>query len=186
MQTIHLETKIAAPIERCFLLSTHVELVQQTLGMKLIEGTTSGHIVDGSRVVWRGWKFCLPTQHHTRITGYAEPRSAATAGDLHADFTGQRIAWFQDSQERGRFVFFTHDHYLRESRNGTGEPETVLEDVVRFSLPLGILGRMVSHSIVAPHIRSLVTKRFALLKHVAESNAWKHYLKDGATHGNCI
>ena len=36
---------------------------------------TTGHVTANSRVVWRGWKFGLPTQHHTLITAYSPPNS---------------------------------------------------------------------------------------------------------------
>ena len=69
---------IHAPIARCFALSTRVELVKETLGMDLVADPAphyiaSGHIVAQSRVHWRGWKFGLPTHHHTLITGYTAP-----------------------------------------------------------------------------------------------------------------
>ena len=84
---------IAAPIERVFALSTRVELVQQTLGMRLVESAlpntvSAGHISAHSRVVWRGWKFGLPTSHHTLITAFAAPERQPT---------GEVTAFFQDS-----------------------------------------------------------------------------------------
>jgi hypothetical protein len=61
--SVHESIHIAAPIERCFALSTRIELVQRTLGMVPIEGgLREGHIAANSRVVWRGWKFGLPAR----------------------------------------------------------------------------------------------------------------------------
>jgi ligand-binding SRPBCC domain-containing protein len=156
-------TTVHAPLARIFALSTRVELVQKTLGMKLVGGVTSGHIVDGSRVVWRGWKFGLPTSHHTLITGYAAP---------HTDADGSVSAWFQDSQESGRFASFQHDHYFHENHEGV----TTLRDEVRFSLPFGALGRLAARWLLAPHTRKLCRMRFALLKQMAEGDAWKEWL----------
>jgi hypothetical protein len=84
---------IAAPIERVFALSTRMELVQQTLGMRLVESAlpntvSAGHISAHSRVVWRGWKFGLPTSDHTLITAFAAPERQPT---------GEVTAFFQDS-----------------------------------------------------------------------------------------
>ena len=45
MFTISDSIFINAPIERCFLLSTNIELVGRTLGMKPIEGKLSGMVV---------------------------------------------------------------------------------------------------------------------------------------------
>ena len=78
----------------------------------------------GDRVTWRGWKFFLPQVHHTLITGYLYP------------------TFFQDTQERGRFARFQHDHHLTETPSGT-----LLEDEVRFALPFGPLGRVVARLI---------------------------------------
>ncbi len=172
------ETAVArAPLERVWLLSTRVELVQKTLGMRLAEGTTSGYVRGGSRVVWRGWKFGLPTAHHTLITGYAAPHGAAAAGELHAEGAGQRVAWFQDSQERGRFAFFQHDHWMRERTGADGQVETVLEDLVQFRLPLGPLGRLAARWLMAPYVRRLVLRRFASLAGLAEGEGWRRWVE---------
>jgi ligand-binding SRPBCC domain-containing protein len=153
---------INAPLTRCFALSTRVELVRETLGMNLLDtGLTSGHITANSRVVWRGWKFGLPTEHHTLITGFAEP---------HIDAGNQLTAWFQDSQERGRFAFFQHDHFFRESSNPT---ITTLHDEIRFTLPFGPLGRLAAGALLAPHIRKLARRRFARIKALAEGDGWR-------------
>ena len=144
---------LAAPIERCFLLSTHIDTVRETLALKPVAGRTSGHVVLGDRVTWRGWKFFLPQVHHTLITGYTPP------------------TFFQDTQEKGRFAFFQHDHHLSATPDGT-----LLEDEVRFTLPFGPAGRLVARLILIPHIRGLLRQRFALLKRLAETDAWRKVL----------
>lgn len=178
--TVHDFAEIHAPLERLWALSTRVELVRDTLGMKLVGGVMSGHVQDGSRVVWRGWKFGLPTEHHTLITGYATPHPATEAvgsqPELHADALGQPVAWFQDSQERGRFASFHHDHWMRESLGANGEPRTVLEDEVHFSLPFGLFGRLANRWILQPYVRRLVKRRFASLKASAEGNDWRQWV----------
>ena len=153
MHTIRATTNIDAPIERCFLLSTHIDTVRETLALTPVDGRTHGHVVNGDRVVWRGWKFGLPQVHHTLITGYTFP------------------TFFQDTQEKGRFAHFQHDHHLLAS--GTA---TELHDEVRFALPFGALGRLVARLILIPHIEGLLRKRFALLKRLAETEAWRDVL----------
>ncbi len=170
-----------APLDRLWALSTRVELVKETLGMNLAGGTTSGFVIDGSRVVWKGWKFGLPTEHHTLITGYSAPHvamalEASHTLELHAETPGQRVAWFQDSQERGRFAFFQHNHLLRERTGPNGEPETVLEDEVHFRLPFGPLGRVVSRFILTPYVRRLVKRRFRSLAALAEGEGWRAWV----------
>jgi ligand-binding SRPBCC domain-containing protein len=147
---------INAPIERCFLLSTSIDLVARTLGMKPVDGKTTGLIVAGDHIDWRGWKFGLPQRHQTLITQYEAP------------------VFFQDSMARGRFKAFSHNHEFTEM-----DGQTLLKDIVRFSLPFGMLGRQVAKRIMVPHIRSLVHRRFELLKHVAETDEWRKYLPQG-------
>jgi len=173
---------IAAPIERVFTLSTRVELVRETLGMELVASTTadgiaSGFIADGSRVHWRGRKFGLPTDHHTLITGFRSPH-VAEIDDPASPLTGNRVAWFQDSQEQGRFAFFQHDHYFREAPDeATGEPVTLLHDEVRFALPFGPLGSVAASLLMAPHIRRLCRQRFERIQSLAEGEGWRDWMK---------
>jgi ligand-binding SRPBCC domain-containing protein len=158
---------IDAPIERCFALSTRIELVQQTLGMRPVDGVTSGHISAGSQVLWSGWKFGLPTRHHTLITGFDPPHQPVDSP--------AREAFFQDTQLRGRFAFFQHDHHFTQR---SGSETTELHDEIRFRLPFGALGGFVATHIVAPHALKLARKRFALLKRIAESGAdWQRYVE---------
>jgi hypothetical protein len=175
---------VLAPIERVFALSTRVELVRETLGMHLVAspGTVAqGHITAHSRVHWRGWKFGLPTEHHTLITGFSAPHPAHTPGE-QTSLEGELVAWFQDSQERGRFAFFQHDHYFRAGiaeptgDETTGRPVTLLHDEVRFSLPFGPLGAIAASLILAPHIVSLCRQRFDRIADLAEGDGWQHWL----------
>jgi ligand-binding SRPBCC domain-containing protein len=143
---------VNAPLERCFLLSTNIELVQRTIGLRPVEGKTSGLVVGGDQLIWRGWKFGLPAMHETLITGYDRPR------------------FFQDTMGRGRFLFFQHDHHF-EWIDG----HTVMWDVVRFSLPLGFLGRFIGRRIVVPHVLKLLRLRLELLRRIAEGRDWERY-----------
>jgi ligand-binding SRPBCC domain-containing protein len=144
---------INAPIERCFLLSTSIDLVARTLSMKAIAGKTSGLIVANDRLTWSGWKFGLPQRHETLITQYNAP------------------IFFQDSMASGRFRIFRHDHEFTEVGG-----QTLLKDIVRFLMPLGPAGKLAGKYILVPHIRNLLRRRFALLKHVAETEEWLRYL----------
>lgn len=164
-------TTIHAPIARVFALSTRIELVRETLGMTPVPqpGTlVSGHVALHSRVLWRGWKFLLPTSHLTLITGFTPP---------HVEAPGLTTAWFQDSQLQGRFAFFQHDHHFRETFDpATQQPLTQLHDEVRFSLPFGPLGRLAAKQLLAPHIRSLCRQRFARIQALAEGKGWLDFV----------
>jgi hypothetical protein len=171
---------IRAHIERCFALSTRIELVQRTLGMKLVDsgvagGVTTGHISANSRVVWRGWKFGLLTQHHTLITTFDPPHEYRLPPRTETCRTpiSLKTACFVDSQERGRFASFHHEHNFRQE---DGE-DTLLLDRVTFSLPFGPLGRLAAKFIVAPHIRKQARRRFAMIKHLAEGDGWREWIE---------
>jgi ligand-binding SRPBCC domain-containing protein len=170
---------IHAPIERLFQLSTNLSLVRETLGMTAIEtgvtgGITSGHVVANSRVVWRGWKFGLPTQHHSLITAFVPPHEHLSRIGHH-DITAE--AFFQDTQEHGRFAFFQHDHHFSEFVDAaSGASVTELRDEVNFELPFGPLGRMTARLLLTPYIRRLCRKRFALLKELAEGEGWRQFV----------
>ena len=147
---------VNAPMDRCFLLSTSIELVQKTIGLTPVEGKTTGLIVSGDQLVWRGWKFGIPAMHETLITGYERP------------------TFFQDTMGRGRFKSFQHDHHFAEM-NGC----TTMWDIVRFSMPLGLPGKLVGKHVVVPHVLKLMTQRFELIKRIAEGSEWERYLADG-------
>jgi ligand-binding SRPBCC domain-containing protein len=154
---------VEAPVERCFRLSTSIEVVALTLEMRPVEGKLGGMILAGDQLVWRGWKFGLPQMHETLITGYREPRDG-------------QPGFFQDTMGRGRFQAFQHDHHFMETEGGT-----LLEDELRFSMPFGWAGEMVGRVVMVPHIRGLLRRRFALLKRLAEGEGWRAYLESEAS-----
>jgi ligand-binding SRPBCC domain-containing protein len=153
MFTLRDSIVIDAPIERCFLLSTSIEVVALTLGMRTVEGKLGGTIVANDQLLWRGWKFGLPQMHETLITGFDAPR------------------FFQDTMGRGRFASFQHDHRFTPLQGGV-----LLEDELRFSMPFGWAGELVGRLVMVPHIRGLLKRRFALLKQLAEGDGWKDHL----------
>lgn len=153
--TISDSMHVNAPIERCFLLSTSIELVQETLGMKPLSGKMSGLVEPDDLVLWAGWKFGLPQMHESKITAYERP------------------VFFEDTMTRGRFRLFQHEHHFAEIGG-----HTLLQDKVRFALPLGFVGAAVAEHVMVPHIAKLLRKRFFLLKRLAEGDGWKKYLSE--------
>jgi hypothetical protein len=154
MFTISDSIFINAPIERCFLLSTSVELVGKTYGMKPLEGKVSGLLEPDDRLLWAGWKFGFPQMHESYITRYERP------------------AYFQDTMGRGRFKRYQHDHYFYEMND-----RTVLNDKIRFTMPLGFLGRLVGQYVLVPYLSKRLRRRLALLRKVAENRKeWQKYL----------
>jgi ligand-binding SRPBCC domain-containing protein len=151
------ETEVHASIERCFLLSTSIELVQRELRMAPVRGRTSGLVAAGDTILWKGRQFGLPQFHESLIEAFNPP------------------VFFSDRMIAGRFATCAHDHHFTDSGNQT----TVMADELRFSMPFGWLGAWIGEHIVAPHIRRLMRRRFALLKRIAEGEEWRLYLSQG-------
>jgi ligand-binding SRPBCC domain-containing protein len=149
---------VHAPIERCFRLSTHLAIVESELGMRPVPGhspTRASRLVTGGDIIrWQGWKFGLPQFHESLIESFQPP------------------VFFRDRMIAGRFRTFKHDHSFTDLGNGAVK----LIDELRFTMPLGWLGDFAAASILVPHIRGLLHRRFGLLKRIAESSEWKRYL----------
>lgn len=148
---------IMAPVERCFLLSTSLKIVQMELGMHPVAKggatRTDGLVVGGDRIRWEGWQLGLPQVHVSLISAYEPNR------------------YFQDKMIEGRFKSFSHDHEFTEIGG-----QVLLKDTIRFAMPLGWAGRLVGKQVMIPHIRGLMARRFSLLKRIAESEEWRKYV----------
>ena len=146
MQTIRIETWIDAPIERCFDaardLDLHVKSVAHT-NERAVAGRLTGLIELGEEVTWRARHFGI-TQHFTsRITAFDRPR------------------YFQDVMQRGAFRSFVHDHYFE-----THGPRTKMIDVLAFSAPFGLLGRIAEKLVLRRYLTRLLTGRAEVIREV--------------------
>ena len=148
------EVLVRAPVERCFLLSTSLALVERELKMHPVRGRTSGLVIGGDMVRWEGWQLWLPQYHESLIEPFEPP------------------TFFRDHMIAGRFARFEHDHNFIDRHNGS----VLLKDELRFAMPLGWAGAMIGKTVMVPHISHLMRRRFALLKRVAESEEWREYL----------
>ncbi len=156
MQLIQLETKIAAPAERCFLLSLNIDLHKQSTKQtseEAIAGVTSGIIGPGERVTWRGRHFGLMLMHETLISQYDRPNH------------------FQDIMLRGMFRSFEHDHFFDALEDGT----TRMRDELRFAAPLGPLGRIAEVLVLRSYLLRFLAQRNDLIRAIAEGdpNVWQ-------------
>jgi ligand-binding SRPBCC domain-containing protein len=152
---IELSTSIDAPIERCFDLSRSIDLeLASTQGHeRAIAGVTSGLIGPEQEVTWSGRHFGFVIRHTSRITAFKSPR------------------YFQDSMLRGAFRSYCHDHYFETNHGGT-----LMKDVVKFSAPYGLLGRVVERLALERHIRRLLECRNLYIKRAAEGELYRKYL----------
>jgi ligand-binding SRPBCC domain-containing protein len=156
VQTIQLETRIAAPARRCFFLALSIDLhVKSTAGTReqAVAGVTTGLIHNGESVTWQGRHFGLMLKHTSTITQYEPPK------------------FFQDVMTAGMFKTFEHDHRFHEQ-----DDETVMRDELRFSAPLGVLGFLVERLVLRTYLTRFLLERNKFVKQVAESEMWRDYL----------
>ena len=145
---MRLETEVAAPAERVFDLARDVDLHVRSLrrsGERAVAGVTSGLIGPGEEVTWRARHLGLPFRLTSRITAFDRPHR------------------FRDSQVRGPFRRFDHDH-LFERRGGV----TVMTDVFDYD---AAGGRLVHRLVLGRYLRRLLEQRAAAIKEAAEADA---------------
>jgi ligand-binding SRPBCC domain-containing protein len=121
--------------------------VQSTKGTneRAVAGRLSGLIELDEEVTWRARHFGV-TQHLTsRITAFDRPRH------------------FRDEMRRGAFKSFVHDHYFIADA-----ASTIMVDVVVFSAPLGILGRVAERLILRDYLRGFIERRAMVIKESVE------------------
>jgi ligand-binding SRPBCC domain-containing protein len=149
MQTIRIETFIAAPPEPCFDAARDLDLHRRSMahtGERAVAGRTSGLIELGEEVTWRARHFLVTQRFTSKITAFDRPRH------------------FQDAMQRGAFRSFVHDHTF-EARNGS----TLMTDILAFSAPLGILGRIAETLVLRRYLTRLLEARAKIIKEAAES-----------------
>jgi ligand-binding SRPBCC domain-containing protein len=145
---IHLETRIAAPAERCFDLTRDVGVhVQSARGTRerAVGGVTSGLLDAGDEVTWEAVHFGIRQRLTVRVTRCERPRL------------------FQDEMVRGAFQSFTHRHTFLDDGDGT-----LMIDDFCFTAPLGMLGRAVGRLVLEPYLRGFLLRRALHIKRLAE------------------
>jgi ligand-binding SRPBCC domain-containing protein len=152
MVTIRATTQINAPLERCYRLSLSVDLEKDATGRKAVEGVTQGLAGPGEAVTWQGCSFGW-RRHQGLI-------------DVWRPFT-----YFRDVMISGSFAAYEHAHHFAVMDDGTR-----LRDEVRFTARGGILGRVAETLFLRRRMITLVRKRNAVIKQVAESEEWRRYL----------
>ncbi len=151
MSVIKLETLIRAPIERCFDLSRDIDLHMRSTGHTrelAVAGVTTGLIGPGEEVTWQATHFGVRQRLTSRITVYNRP--------FH----------FRDSQVRGVFKRFDHDHVFEQGPNGL----TMMRDLFDYESPLGWLGVIADRLFLEKYMKSLLKRRNALIKEAAEES----------------
>ncbi len=114
----------------------------------------------GDEVTWRARHLGFWFHLTSRITAWDPP---------HA---------FRDSQVRGPFQGFDHDHRFEPWEAHPGW--TLATDHFRFTAPLGPLGLVAERLVLARHLRRFLERRAELLKAALEGDEWRRYLEGAA------
>ncbi|NYF53938.1 SRPBCC family protein [Tunturiibacter gelidoferens] len=152
-------TVIDAPIQRCFDLARSVEVHlianvhsgEQALAVGEI---TSGLAGLGQQVTWRAKHFGI-WHNLTSETTALEPPSH-----------------FRVTMIQGIFRSMQADHLFRTLPSG----ETEMKDIFAIAAPLPFLGPLAEALFLRGYMLALVRERNAVIKQIAESSDWRHYL----------
>jgi ligand-binding SRPBCC domain-containing protein len=148
---IVVETRIAAPIARCFDLARDVDAHAQTSDFtneRIVGGRTSGLLQLGDTVTFEAVHLGLRRRLTARIVEFDPPRR------------------FVDEMVEGPFASLRHVHEFRAD----GE-QVVMVDTLAWRSPLGILGRLADVVFVRRHLRAYLTRKQANLKAHAEAES---------------
>ncbi len=157
MPTIHLQTLIAAPVERVFDLARSIDAHQSTAehtSERAIAGVTSGLLGPNEEVTWEACHFGVKQRLRVKMTEFNRPNH------------------FQDIMLEGAFKQMKHDHRFEDC-----EGKTVMTDRFEYQSPLGFLGKIADLLFLERYMRRFIENRNAILKQTAESNEWKKYLQ---------
>lgn len=73
---------------------------------------------------------------------------------------------FVDEQIKGPFRRFHHEHRFERRGNGT-----LMIDIIDFTSPVGVIGRMVDHIVLERYMAKLIKERNDFLKTAAEAQS---------------
>jgi ligand-binding SRPBCC domain-containing protein len=158
--TIEENTRIQAPVERCFDLARSVEVhlvgnIHFGESAVATGGRTTGLVQLGERVTWRAKHFWLWHELTSEIISLERP------------------AYFRDVMVRGIFRSMAHDHHFGELPNG----QTEMRDVFSFAAPFPVLGSVAEIVFLGRYMRRLLRERNAVIRRVAESEEWRSYVR---------
>jgi ligand-binding SRPBCC domain-containing protein len=153
---IKIITKINAPINRCFDLSTSIDLHKISASKskeEVISGRSEGLIILNETVTWKAKHFGIWHKMKVKISEYDRPN------------------FFIDEMVNGRFKFMKHKHEFKSEGN-----LTIMIDYFDFASPLGILGKLVDKVILSKYMENFLLERNQIIKEFAETDKWKQVL----------
>jgi ligand-binding SRPBCC domain-containing protein len=148
MPTVVIETRIAAPIERCFDLARDVETHLETSSFtaeRIVGGKTSGLLGPGDVVTFEAVHFGIRQRLTSKIVEFDRPNR------------------FVDEMIQGVFSNLRHVHEFAVDGDSV-----VMRDTLIWRSPLGVLGLLADQLFVERHIREFAARKQSQLKQVAE------------------
>lgn len=143
---IELTTDVQAAPEVVFDACLDVDMHTDSMGAsaeRAVAGVTTGRLTPGDLVTWEARHFGLPWRMTVRIADYRRPYG------------------FTDEQISGPFGRWHHEHAF--TGNPADSSATVMHDVIDFTAPMGLLGRLVASLILRPYLQRLIARRNAYL-----------------------
>ncbi len=153
---IEIQTKINAPVERCFALSTSIDLHKISASRskeQAIAGVTSGMILLNDTVTWRANHFGIWLKLKVQITEYHSPD------------------YFVDEMIKGAFKSMKHKHEFKPKGD-----HTIMIDYFDFESRFWLLGRLVDWVILKRYMRHFIIERNQVIKKYAETDRWQTVL----------
>lgn len=149
MPQLVLETFIHAPADVCFDLMRDIRIHTETTAQtneSAVAGVTDGMIGLGQSVTFEGRHFGMRQRLTVQVIEFDRPRL------------------FVDEMTEGRFKTFKHIHEFTEAEKGT-----LMKDMLIWTSPFGILGKIIDKLLLRNHLRNLVRMRNVRLKEIAEA-----------------
>jgi ligand-binding SRPBCC domain-containing protein len=148
MPTFTTDTRINAPVERCFDLARSVDLHTESSRVRerAVAGKTSGLLELGDEVTWEARHFGKRQRLTARIVELNRPKSLSV------------------EMIKGAFASHTHKFTFTSIDGNT----TDMHEVFQFQSPLGIMGRIADKVVLTRYLKRFVRSRNAFLKEKAE------------------
>jgi ligand-binding SRPBCC domain-containing protein len=118
----------------------------RTTHERVVTSTASDLLGPDAVVTWEGTHFGAQIRLMSKITQFDPPRS------------------FEDEQIAGPFQSFWHRHEFSDNSG-----VTVMRDLIRYRAPFGLLGSLAERVFLDRYLRSLLERRAAHLRALAES-----------------
>jgi ligand-binding SRPBCC domain-containing protein len=136
------QTVVAAPLDEVFAFFSRPEnlglITPPRMGFRILSHQSMG---DGALISYRVRVGPLPLRWQTRIERWRPGEG------------------FVDSQLKGPYHCWWHEHRFRAD----GPSRTIMQDVVLYTPPFGVIGRLANRLLIVPELRRIFAHRAAAI-----------------------